>query len=267
MTNTAAPDASRPAIRLKGVVKTYPGADAANRVLNGIDLRVERGCSVFLAGPSGSGKTTLLSIIGCILSADEGQIEILGDDVAALNAPQRTLLRRERIGFVFQRFHLIRGLTAAENVGVPLLLRGLAPRDVHARAAALLETVGLADKRHARTESLSTGQSQRVALARALANDPELILADEPTASLDAANGHNMMELLWRLTVQQARTVVVVTHDPRIFSFAHRVYWLDNGNIVEQQDTRVGAPPTSPGIVLDLPPTLPGFSPLPETQG
>jgi putative ABC transport system ATP-binding protein len=210
----------------------------------------------------------LLSILGCILSADEGRIEILGCDVSALNAQERTALRRERIGFVFQRFHLIRGLTAGENVGVPLVLRGISPRLIRERAAMLLETVGLADKRNAYSHNLSAGQCQRVALARALANDPDLILADEPTASLDAANGRNMMELLWRLTVQEDRTVIVVTHDQRIFSFADRVYWLDNGRIVEQREPTAERrrPAPGPGAV-DVPSLPGGFLPLVETGG
>ena len=201
MTNSPAlPDPRRLAVSAEGVVKTYERGSTAARVLDGVDLHVERGRSVFLAGPSGSGKTTLLSILGCILSADEGRVNILGQDLSALSPRQRSDFRRDRIGFVFQRFHLIRGLTACENIGVPLVLRGMPPHAVRQRALTLLEMVGLADKANAHSHSLSAGQCQRVALARALANDPELILADEPTASLDAAKGHDMMELLWRLT-------------------------------------------------------------------
>ena len=223
-----------------------------------MNLHVERGRSVFLAGPSGSGKTTLLSILGCILSADEGRVNILGQDLSALNPRERSDFRRDRIGFVFQRFHLIRGLTACENIGVPLVLRGMPPQMVRQRALTLLEMVGLADKANAHSHSLSAGQCQRVALARALANDPELILADEPTASLDAAKGHDMMELLWQLTTHEGRTVVVVTHDPRIFCFADYVYWLENGHVVEKQEPIAGGQRRPTEAIPVAMPSFPG---------
>jgi putative ABC transport system ATP-binding protein len=249
---TASPDFNprRLAVCVEGVSKTYGQGDNAARVLDDVNLQVEQGRSVFLAGPSGSGKSTLLSILGCILSADHGRVEILGQDLSSLSSQQRTVLRRDRLGFVFQRFHLIRGLTACENVGVPLVLRGISTRVVQQRALTLLESVGLGGNANAHPQNLSAGQCQRVALARALANDPDLILADEPTASLDAANGHEMMELLWRLTTQKGRTAIVVTHDPRIFCFADKIYWLENGRVVEQpkpvannQPPPVGFPP------------------------
>jgi putative ABC transport system ATP-binding protein len=258
MTGSPVLDPRHLAVRAEDVGKTYGRGEAAVRVLDGVNLCVERGRSVFLAGPSGSGKTTLLSILGCILSPDVGRVEILGQDVSTLNAQQRTALRRDQIGFVFQRFHLIRGLTACENVGVPLVLRGTPPPVVRRHALILLEAVGLADKANVHSHNLSAGQCQRVALARALANDPELILADEPTAALDAANGHDMMELLWRLTTQEGRTAIVVTHDPRIFCFADRVYWLENGRIVEQQEPLARGQRPSVGPVLIGTPPIPG---------
>ena len=252
MTVSSIPDPQPLAVCVEGVVKTYGREGTASRVLDGVDLRVESGRSVFLAGPSGSGKTTLLSILGCILSTDEGRVEILGLDISTLNARERTTLRRDRIGFVFQRFHLIRGLTACENVGVPLVLRRTPPRAVRERALALLEAVGLADHANAQPKNLSAGQCQRVALARALANNPDLILADEPTASLDAANGHNMMELLWRLTTQEGKTVIVVTHDSRIFSFADHVYWLEDGRIAHRKDSPAEVQPPGAGNCPNL---------------
>jgi putative ABC transport system ATP-binding protein len=257
---TGSPDLEprRLAVCVEGVLKTYGLGDTAARVLDGVNLRVDRGRSVFLAGPSGSGKTTLLSILGCILSADEGHVEILGHDLSALNSQQRTILRRDRIGFVFQRFHLIRGLTACENIGVPLVLCGMPSGKVRQRALAILEAVGLADHANAHPRNLSAGQCQRVALARALANDPDLILADEPTAALDAANGYQMMELLWRLTTQEGRTVIVVTHDPRIFCFADCVYWLENGRVVEQQKPVAGGQPPPVGAASVAVSALPG---------
>lgn len=193
------------AVRLTDVRKAYRRSASTTSVLDGIDLSIRHGECVFLAGPSGSGKTTLLSIIGCILSADSGSVEILGHDLDKLDSERRTALRRDLIGFIFQRFHLIRGLTALHNVCVPLALRGISRRAAHQRAMALLETVGLTDKAHSHPTKLSAGQCQRVAMARALIGSPQLILADEPTASLDARNGQEIMTLLKHLTTHEGR--------------------------------------------------------------
>ncbi len=239
---SSAPEAEQTAIVVEAVHKSYRSGAAATPVLVGVDLTVRRGQCVYLAGPSGSGKTTLLSILGCILSADRGGVTILGENVSSLGARERCRLRRDRLGFVFQKFHLIRGLSALDNVCVPLTLRAVRPKTARQRAMHLLEAVGLADKGPSHPRQLSTGQCQRVALARALAGDPELILADEPTASLDAANGQEVMGLLRRLTTQRGKTVVVVTHDQRIFSFADRVFRLENGRIVDTEEP----PPPSP---------------------
>jgi len=229
-------DSQQPALCVRDVHKAYRRGTTVAPVLEGVNLVVKRGECVFLAGPSGSGKTTLLSILGCILSADRGKVRILDQDIDVLNQQQRTTLRLEQIGFVFQRFHLIRGLTALDNVCVPLVLRDAPPRRAECRGMELLETVGLADKASAQPRNLSAGQCQRVALARALAGDPNLILADEPTAALDAANGRQTMKLLRRLTSQEGKTTVVVTHDQRIFQFADRVLRLENGRIVEDPE-------------------------------
>jgi putative ABC transport system ATP-binding protein len=244
------------AVRVAGVEKAYRRGTTASPVLEGVDLDVSRGECVFLAGPSGSGKTTLLSIIGCILSPDRGRVEVLGQDLQGLDAVARSALRRDRIGFVFQRFHLIHGLSALDNVCVPLTLQGARPRAAQQRGLALLEAVGLADQAHAQPRNLSAGQCQRVAVARALANDPDLILADEPTAALDAANGHEMMQLLRRLINEHRKTAVVVTHDPRIFSFADRVCYLENGCIARTVENAPPLPSTGEGQgVRALPPT------------
>jgi len=225
-------DREHEAVSVEGVHKSYHNGSTTTPVLVGVDLVVHQGECVFLAGPSGSGKTTLLSILGCILSADQGEVRILDQNVFGLNEHRRAALRRNRIGFVFQRFHLIRGLTAAENVSVPLTLRAVSPRKARRRAESLLEAVGIADKANSHPANLSAGQCQRVALARALAGDPDLILADEPTASLDGANGQEVMALLRRLTTEKGKAAIVVTHDHRIFSFADRILHLENGRIV-----------------------------------
>jgi putative ABC transport system ATP-binding protein len=220
-------------VQVAGVRKAYRRGSIETAVLDGVDLTIRRGECVFLAGPSGSGKTTLLSIIGCILSADQGTVRVLNHDLLALDSMALAKLRLTRIGFVFQRFNLIRGLTAAENVAVPLTLRNEGKRVAKKRAMALLDAVGLADKAKSHPRMLSTGQCQRVAMARALAADPDLILADEPTASLDATNGQQAMQLLRRLTADEGKTAIIVTHDQRIFPFADRICYLENGRIVE----------------------------------
>ncbi len=235
-------DSQPPAVSAQEVCKAYCRGRTRTPVLQGVDLSVAAGECVFLAGPSGSGKTTLLSILGCILTADRGRVEVLGQDLLHLDSPGRVALRRDRIGFVFQRFHLIRGLTALENVCVPLRLRGTSPRVASRRGRELLESVGLADQRTAHPQNLSAGQCQRVALARALANDPDLILADEPTAALDAANGPEVMKLLRRLTTERGKTCIVVTHDQRIFPFADRMLWLEDGQVVEDGEVPAPAP-------------------------
>ncbi len=225
-------DREHAAVSVQSVHKAYRNGTTTTPVLTGVDLVVRPGECVFLAGPSGSGKTTLLSILGCILSADRGEVRILDQDVFALSERRRAALRRNRIGFVFQRFHLIRGLTASENVAVPLTLRTMSPRKARRRADSLLEAVGIADKANSHPANLSAGQCQRVALARALVGDPDLVLADEPTASLDGANGQEVMALLRRLTTEKGKAAIVVTHDQRIFPFADRILHLENGRIV-----------------------------------
>ena len=224
------------AVRVENVHKAYRSGNTSTPVLNGVDLTVHRGECVYLAGPSGSGKTTLLSILGCILSADEGKIHILDHDLSRLSRRKRTTLRRQHLGFVFQRFHLIRGLNVIDNVRVPLTLQGTAPEAARGRARTLLDAVGLAHKATAQPRNLSAGQCQRVALARALVGDPDLILADEPTASLDAVNGQEVMNLLRHLTTEEGRAVVLVTHDHRIFNFADRILWLENGRVVDMPE-------------------------------
>jgi putative ABC transport system ATP-binding protein len=215
------------------VYKSFTTGGATTRVLDGVELETRPGECVFLVGPSGSGKSTLLTILGCMLTPDRGQVEIVGQDLATLNDVERAVLRRDRIGFVFQRFQLIRGLNALQNACLPLTLRGVAPKEATRRATELLVAVGLADKMKSHIGKLSTGQCQRVALARALAGDPDLILADEPTASLDAENGQEVMRLLRHLTLERGKTALVVTHDQRIFGYADRILHLDAGRIAE----------------------------------
>lgn len=220
-------------IRAAGLAKGYQTGDERCAVLNGVDLSIARGECVFLVGPSGSGKTTLLSILGCVLSADAGQLDVLGCDVLGFTCNEQARFRREKIGFVFQRFHLFDALTALENVCVPLDLLGWPKGRSRRRALELLSLVGLAEKALCRVTRLSVGQRQRVAFARALAGDPDLILADEPTASLDADAGFTAMSILKSLCRELEKTVVVVTHDSRIYSMADRLLRLSDGRVVE----------------------------------
>jgi putative ABC transport system ATP-binding protein len=212
--------------------------------LDDCNLTVRQGECVFLLGPSGSGKTTLLSIMGCVLSADQGDVVVLGQYVREFDPQQAAAFRLRHLGFVFQRYHLIHGLNALENVCVPLTLAGASRPTAQRRGRELLELVGLGDHAASLPRRMSVGQCQRVALARALAADPPLILADEPTAALDAESGQAAMRLLRRVTADVGKTAVVVTHDPRVLPFADRIFVMDNGRLAES------SPPVDSGLEL-----------------
>jgi putative ABC transport system ATP-binding protein len=227
----AAAARSVPAVDAVEIHKSYRRGTAVTPVLCGVNLRVEAGECVFLIGPSGSGKSTLLSVLGCILQPDQGRLSLSGKEIDESNL---VALRRRRIGFVFQGFRLVRGLSALDNVCVPLMISNVPPPASYQRAKTLLAEVGLGDVTGAKVDQLSAGQCQRVALARALANDPDLILADEPTAALDADTGRQVMQLLRRLIAARGKTAVIVTHDPRIYQAADQVYSLERGQLVKQ---------------------------------
>jgi putative ABC transport system ATP-binding protein len=229
-------------MKAAGIHKTFLRGKQQSHVLRGVDLEIHRGECVFLVGPSGSGKSTLLAILGCILSPDSGNVELLGQNISHLNNEQRTLLRREKIGFVFQRFHLVRGLTALENVTVPLLLCGERESHARKRGQELLAEVGLEEHLHSDPRRMSSGQCQRVAIARALAADPEMVFADEPTASLDEVSGQQAISLLARLAKDRGKTAIVVTHDPRIYRFADRILQMQEGKLVPQAARVPGIP-------------------------
>lgn len=209
--------------------KSYTIGGEQRWVLDGVDFFTRSGECVFLSGPSGSGKSTLLSIMGCLLECDSGQVEIAGRRVDDLSVQERTRVRRDLIGFVFQRFQLIRGLSAEDNVAVPLTLQGVSLADAREQAGELLQRVGLALHRRQLPTAMSPGQCQRVALARALITSPKLLLADEPTAALDGKSGIEVMELLRELVSTTDSATVVVTHDPRILKYADRVCEIENG--------------------------------------
>ncbi|MEU5138909.1 ABC transporter ATP-binding protein [Streptomyces sp. NPDC021139] len=221
-------------VRVEDVRKSYGRDSAAVHALRGVSFDVPRGELVALKGRSGSGKTTLLNIVGGLDTPDAGRVEVDGRNLAELDEDGLLALRRDRVGFVFQSFGLIPILTAAENVGVPLRLRRAAPKEREERVELLLSLVGLADHAAQRPGEMSGGQQQRVAIARALANDPVLLIADEPTGQLDAETGHSVMELLRAVVRSEQVTALVATHDATLLDLADRVLELRDGEIVEQ---------------------------------
>jgi putative ABC transport system ATP-binding protein len=203
-------------------------------ILRGVSLDVAQGQTVFLVGPSGSGKTTLLSILGCLLTPDHGSVRVLGKDVSHMTPDQLTTFRRQHLGFIFQSFHLFPTLSALDNIRLTLTMQGVGLRAASERSRELLDQVCIGHRAHLRPAQLSTGECQRVAVARALASDPHILFADEPTASLDAENGQVVMHLLTDLMRSRGRTLVVVTHDDRIFPFADRMLRLEDGAMSEE---------------------------------
>jgi putative ABC transport system ATP-binding protein len=223
----------RPVIELRNVTKTYTSGKAAFQALTDVSLDVEGGEVILMRGPSGSGKTTLLSIMGCILRPTSGSVVICGRDVTALGEQSLPGVRLAHIGFVFQSFNLFPALTAGENVELALRLKGLSSHEARGQAAGLLEQVGLADKVRSLPADMSGGQKQRVAIARALAGEPDIILADEPTAALDSRSGRAVMDLLSGLARDRGRAVVIVTHDNRILDYADRTLVIEDGRLFE----------------------------------
>ncbi|MFD6493947.1 ABC transporter ATP-binding protein [Streptomyces sp. NPDC060188] len=220
-------------LRVENVHRTYGTGAAAVHALRGVSFDVPRGELVALKGRSGSGKTTLLNVVGGLDSPDGGRVVVDGLDLSTLDEGGLLGLRRDRIGFVFQSFGLIPILTAAENVGVPLRLRRAATCEREERVELLLSLVGLADHAAQRPGELSGGQQQRVAIARALANEPALLIADEPTGQLDAETGHAVMELMRAVVHSQQVTALVATHDATLLDLADRVLELSDGELIE----------------------------------
>lgn len=220
------------AIELENAVKTYKIGEVETRALDGVSLGIQEGEFTALVGPSGSGKTTMLQLMGCLDRPNSGVVRIGGQDVTSLKANPRADLRREKIGFIFQFFALVPVLTAYENVELPLLLNGVKPKERKERALEMLDAVGLADRTGHRPDQMSGGEQQRVAIARALAPRPLLVLADEPTANLDTANGTQAMEIMQRLNQETGTAFVFATHDPRVMAYSRRVVELQDGRVV-----------------------------------
>jgi putative ABC transport system ATP-binding protein len=218
-------------ICVRGVEKALPLGSYVVHALRGVDMEIYAGELVGIVGPSGSGKSTLLGLIGGLDTPTSGTIEIDGVDISRMNEDQLTEIRNEKIGFIFQFFNLIPTLTALENVALPIQFARNRRYNPEKRARALLETLGLEDRMRHRPSELSGGQQQRVAIARALANNPPLLLADEPTGNLDTESGHMVMETLQQIRQDSGTTVVIVTHDEHIASRADRVMTLVDGQI------------------------------------
>ncbi|MCF7823663.1 MAG: ABC transporter ATP-binding protein [Candidatus Marinimicrobia bacterium] len=218
-------------IKTQGLVKKYPVGGGHFIALKGIDLTVNAGEFVGLVGPSGSGKTTLLNIIGALDAPSEGKVEVLGKDLASLTGAQAAKHRSEFLGFIFQTYNLLPVYTVFENVEFPLLLLGKTRAERKDMVMQALEWVGIADKTNSRPKMLSGGESQRVAIARAMVKEPKLVLADEPTANLDAKNSHHILKTMEKLNQELGTTFMFATHDDKVISYLKRKVTLVDGGI------------------------------------
>jgi putative ABC transport system ATP-binding protein len=221
-------------IETRNVNKMFnAGMDNELHVLKDINLRIDKGSFVAIIGPSGSGKTTLLDIMGCLLRPTSGEVFIDGVMTNDLGDRRLARIRREKIGFVFQQYNLISSQTALENVELPMRINGMSKGESKKRALNLLRMVGLGERTSHRPPQLSGGEQQRVAIARSLANNPRIIMGDEPTGNLDSNTGRNILELLKKLTVDKGYTVIVVTHDLRIKNYARKIINLMDGKVIK----------------------------------
>ena len=219
-------------IDIQGITKTYVNGKLSVPVLHSIDLQVNKGEFVSIMGPSGSGKSTFMNILGCLDRPTTGSYRLNGDEVATLSDDELAFVRNKQIGFVFQSFNLLTKLTALENVALPMIYAGMDKKSRNERAAALLSSVGLGDRMDHLPSELSGGQRQRVAIARALANNPAIIMADEPTGNLDSKSTIDVMNI-FRGLYDEGRTIILVTHEPEIATYASRNVVLRDGLIVE----------------------------------
>ncbi len=219
-------------IELKDIQKTYRIGESEYAVLKGIDLQIEEGEFIALMGPSGSGKSTLLNIVGCLDRPTSGRFLLLGQDISLTSDDELARLRREELGFIFQTFNLIGRISVQKNVELPMMLRGVVRQKRRERALKLLQDIGIGHRSDFSPQNISGGERQRVAIARALANDPTIIIADEPTGNLDLKNSDDVMKILSKLN-QEGRTIIMVTHNPEITENCSRVIRLRDGRILE----------------------------------
>ncbi len=220
-------------IHCEGLVKIYnQGQPNEFEALKGIEFTIGEGEFVSITGPSGSGKSTLLNLISCLDTPTKGEVYIEETAISTLNGFERAKLRREKLGFVFQQFNLIRNMTSFENIELPIRFKGASTGERKKRVTELLSLVGLEGKENNKPTELSGGEQQRVAIARSLANDPQIILGDEPTGNLDQKTGKTIIELLKKLNKEENKTLIVVTHDPGIAKSAQRTIKLQDGKII-----------------------------------
>jgi putative ABC transport system ATP-binding protein len=223
--------AMSPAVRLSKVTKSFGSGEDKVYALKEVSLELPYGEMVLLVGPSGCGKTTLISLVAGLLDPTEGEVDVLGESISRMRGGRKVNFRGEKIGFVFQQYNLLPALNATENASIPLLIAGWSRPKAFAKAAKMLEAVGLGPKLKSYPNQLSGGQQQRVAIARALVHDPKMLVCDEPTAALDAASGRTVMQLIKQVAVQPDRAVIVVTHDSRVYDFGDRIVTMSDGAI------------------------------------
>ncbi len=229
------PSAGNVILRTEGITKRFRTGKRKVRALQGIDMQVEKGEFVSIMGPSGSGKTTLLTILGCLDKPTAGKLYLDGQDITAVPESELCTIRRRKIGFVFQTFNLIPYLNALENVELPMETLESDPKKRTEKAEALLKLVGLKKRMQHRPNKLSAGEQQRVAIARALANDPAIILADEPTGNLDSRTKQKIMRLLAQLNVERGMTIILVTHDTGVCNRTDRMLWISDGKLLKKE--------------------------------
>ena len=222
-------------ITINNLVKRFPVGGEFFTALKDINLTLNKGEFTGLVGPSGSGKTTLLNIIGGLDSPSEGQVSVLGQALNDTSHGDRALLRREHMGFIFQSYNLLPVYTVFENVELPLILNKVGLQEREEKVAQAIESVGLSDKRDSRPAMLSGGECQRTAIARAIVHQPALVLADEPTANLDAENSHHIMKIMVKLNKELSTSFIFATHDEKIMAYLRRIIHLDDGQITEDE--------------------------------
>jgi len=226
-----------PLIKLENIWKIYQLGKVKLTVLKGINLEIFPGNFVTIMGPSGSGKSTLMHIIGCLDTPSQGKVFLKGKDVSQLSQNQLAEIRGKEIGFVFQQFNLLPNLNSLENVTLPMVFQGLPEEKRRKRAETLLCSIGLGNRLSHRPLELSGGEQQRIAIARALANDPEIIIADEPTGNLDSTTGKQILEILVNLHKKEKKTMIIVTHDPNIASYSEEIVNIRDGQIITNHKT------------------------------